>query len=96
MKLMVSGLRKGDQLKLTCAGKGCAFKHKKMKARSSRMNMLRLFKKRALRPKAVITLWVMRPGTIGQVMKFTVRKGKKPKQTKMCVPMGSSKARARC
>jgi hypothetical protein len=62
----------------------------------SRINMLGPFRKRALRPKAVIALWVMRPGTIGQVVKFTIRKGKKPKQTRMCVPPGASKARARC
>jgi hypothetical protein len=96
VKLIATGLRKGDRIQLTCAGKGCAFKRQTVKAKSSKVDMLRLFKKRALNPNAVITIRVTRPGAIGQVVKFTMRKAKSPRRTNLCVPLGSGNARARC
>jgi hypothetical protein len=95
-KLIASALRSGDKVKVTCSGKGCAFKSKTVKAVGGKANMLTLFKKRALAPKAVVTVWITRAGAIGQVVKFTVGKGKAPKRTNMCTPVGKSKAQASC
>jgi hypothetical protein len=100
-KLIVSALKKGDKVKVTCRGKGCPFKSKTVKAVKGKANMLKLFKKRALAPKAVVTVWITRKGAIGQVVKFTMAKGKKGgkmkmKRTNMCVPVGKSKPQLRC
>jgi hypothetical protein len=95
-KLVISALRKGDKVKLTCSGQGCAFKSKAVKTVAGKANMLKMFSKQALAPKAVVMIWITRPGAIGQVVKFTMAKGKAPKRTNMCMPAGKSKAQARC
>lgn len=95
-KLIASALKRGDKVKVTCKGKGCAFKSKSVKPVAGKANLLKLFKKRALAPKAVVTVWITRAGAIGQVVKFTIQKGKKPKRANLCVPVGSTKPQASC
>jgi len=95
-KLVIAALGKHDTVKATCAGRGCPFKSKSMKPLAGKADLARLFKKKGLRPKTVVTIWVMRPGAIGQVMRFTVRKGKAPARANMCLPLGGKKPQAAC
>ena len=73
-KLVISRLRKGYVIVVKCKGRGCPRKGtQRQKAKSGRITFKR-FKGRKLRPGAVVTIFVTRPGRnlLGQFFRYRV------------------------
>jgi opacity protein-like surface antigen len=99
LTLAIGGAPVGTTIDVTCASKkrGCTFRSKRMSVTSpTAFSLVKLFKKAKLRPKAVITITVARPGFIGRVFTFTVRNRQSPKRKTLCLPPGASKPQATC
>jgi hypothetical protein len=77
---------KGTVVKTSCTGKGCPFKHRstKMKTTSLRLKTL----ERTLKPGITITVRAARPGELGKYLRYTVRAKQGPKRTDSCLLNG--------
>jgi hypothetical protein len=77
---------------LRCKGKGC-FKGVKRKQRpngAEKLKLTKLVKRSKLRPKAVLEVRILRPDTIGKVVRYKIRKGKKsPRSRILCLRPGA-------
>jgi Ca2+-binding RTX toxin-like protein len=94
-RLNVSKVPAGGKVEVLCAGKGCAFSRKTATVKRGAAALTRLFKGRKLKPGAVIEVRVTAPGMTGQVVRFTVRKGKKtPARSTLCLARGAAKPAA--
>ena len=82
----------GTTATVTCKGprRSCAFKTKRLRATKPRqkLSFTKLFKKRRLAPKTVVTLTVSAPGTIGRKVTVTIRKGNTPQRKTVCLDPG--------
>jgi hypothetical protein len=88
---------KGGKASVRCKGKGCAFRSKAAKITAGKANLLALFKtKRTLQAKAVLEVRVTKAGSIGQVMRSVMRKGRAPLKTTWCLMPASSTPRKTC
>jgi hypothetical protein len=94
-KLNVSKVPAGGKVQVLCTGKGCAFARKSAPVKGGGASLVKLFKGRKLKPGAVIEVRVTAPGMTGQVVRFTVRKGKKtPARSTLCLALGAAKPAA--
>jgi hypothetical protein len=97
MKLALTKVPKGGKASVRCKGKGCPFRSKAARVIAGKANVLALFKtKRTLQAKAVLEIRVTKTGWKGQVMRYTMRKGKPPLRSNWCLMPGSSTPRKTC
>lgn len=90
-RFRVVALDAGDQIEVRCRGKGCAFKRARRTAgTSSAIDITKLFKKRFLSKGAVVEIRITRENQIGIVRILKVVKGPKVKETRRCLPVGST------
>jgi hypothetical protein len=82
----------GTVIKLSCSGKnkGCPFKLRKSSSSKTLAKLAGSFGKRRLKPGAVIQLSLQPPGSTSRVVRFQIRKGKQPKRSQVCIPLGAS------
>jgi hypothetical protein len=89
-----------SKLKVTCKGKGCPFKSKKVKLKKGRAKLSRIFKKHRRRAKlrrgTRIRISLTRKGYISKVYSFKMRRRALPSFTTRCQVPGSKKLRSRC
>jgi PKD domain len=78
----------GARVEIRCRGRGCPFK-KLVREAGSETVRVRRFKRRLLRPGAVVQVWITRPGEIGKYTRFRIRKGKRPTRVDRCLLPGS-------
>jgi hypothetical protein len=78
-KLTVSGVTSGARVTISCKGKGCAFKKRTAKLRKGRAALARLFRRRVLKPRSVITITVAHRGMRTRTFTLTVGKKGQPK-----------------
>lgn len=76
--LKLSGVTAGATVTLGCKGKGCAFRSKKVSPTKGAATLQALFKKKTLKPGAVITIKVTHAGMSGLVFTLTVKKKGQP------------------
>ena len=76
-RLVLSKLAKGAEVQVKCKGRGCFRKAKKYKAKKSKLNLTRLFKKRKLAPRARIEIRISQRGRATRIFRYTTQKGKK-------------------
>jgi SMP-30/gluconolaconase/LRE-like protein len=95
--LSVRRLVAADRVQVRCRGRGCPFASRRVarRAGATTARLTRLFARRRLRPGAVVEIRITRAGAIGQVVRFTVRRGRAPRRTSLCLPAGSRRP-ARC
>jgi Ca2+-binding RTX toxin-like protein len=94
-RLNVSKVPAGGKVEVLCSGKGCAFSRRAATVKGGKASLAKLFKARKLKPGAVIEIRVTAPGKTGQVVRFTVRKGKKtPTRSTLCLAAGAAKPAA--
>jgi hypothetical protein len=87
----------GATVRVTCKGRGCAFKRRTLTVgRDGRAVFTKRFKGRGLKPGAVIEVRITAGGYFGKVVRYTVRKGKLPKSKVLCLRPGASKPVATC
>jgi hypothetical protein len=98
--LNLSKVTKGSKLKVTCKGKGCPFKSKRVKLKRGKAKLSRIFKKRRRRAKlrrgARIQISLTKSGLISKVYRFKVRRAKLPTFATRCQLPGSKKLRSSC
>ncbi len=91
-KVLVRGLRGGEQVKLTCKGRGCGVKRKVLHPAKPKLKLTRYFgRKHKLRKGVRVRITVTAPNAIGVVYRLDVRKGKKPRTSRRCLPPGATK-----
>lgn len=78
-KLAVSGVPKGTKVRVTCKGKGCAFKKVSLTAAGGTLNLVKRFKRHKLAAKTVITVTVTN-STGTKRFTYTLRAHKAPKE----------------
>jgi Ca2+-binding RTX toxin-like protein len=78
-KLKVTKVPTGGKVQVRCKSKakGCPFATKTAKVKGGGATLTKLFKNRKLKAGAVIEVRVTAPGMTGQVVRYTVRKGRK-------------------
>ena len=99
LALTIGGAPVGSTVGVACTSKkrGCTFGSKRVAVTSARaVSLAKFFAKAKLRSKAVLTISVTRPGTIGRVFSFTVRDRQSPKRKTLCLPPGASTPQASC
>jgi hypothetical protein len=84
----------GARVEIRCRGRGCPFK-KLVRTIGIRSMRVHRFRRRMLRPGAVVQVWVTRPGEIGKYTRFRIRKGRTPARVDRCL-MPGSKAPVAC
>lgn len=90
INLAVKRVPRRGSVKVSCNGKGCAFKTKAAKVSSGVASLVKLFKKRALSRGTVVEIRVSAPAAITRIVRFTMRAGKFPKRRDRCLPPGAS------
>jgi hypothetical protein len=93
VRLRVRDVPSGATVRAKCSGRPCPFRSRRFKG--ARVNIGKAFKKR-LRAGARIEVRITAPGAIGKVVRYKTRRGKLPKTTRLCVPLGAQRARKTC
>jgi hypothetical protein len=102
--LQVKGVPSGSTVVATCKGGGCPTKKVKgkkhavvfTKSKASGTVNLTPFRAKALKPGAVLTVTVTKPGSFGMVKTLTVKKNRKPVLGTTCLQPSSATAKASC
>jgi hypothetical protein len=91
LKLVVKNAPAPASIRVVCSGKkkGCPFKTKTVGPKSADTVLTKLFKNARLRPGAVIEVRVTRPGMVGKIFRFTIRKKKAPASQTLCLAPGA-------
>jgi hypothetical protein len=93
--LKIKKVPKGAAVRVTCKGKRCAFGRRPVKLRKGAADAARLFKGRFLGKGAVVDIVISRPGFVGQVVRYTMRKpNTNPVRRDLCTSPGSVVARS--
>jgi hypothetical protein len=88
-RMELDGVKAGTAVKMRCAGKGCAFKRRTVRAGKGRtLDLRKALKGTRLRKGAVLELRITRPGTVGSVIRFTGRRRGIPSRRDLCLPPG--------
>jgi hypothetical protein len=85
----------GTSFRITCKGHGCpkkAFK-KTFRTAVKKVNLAKAaLKSKQLAPGAVVEVRITRPSLIGEVIRLTTRRNRKPTTKQLCIRPGASKA----
>jgi hypothetical protein len=76
--LTVVGAPQGANVKVTCKGKGCAFRRKALTFKGSQLVLAKLFKKRKLGPGSTIVIVVSKAGLVSKTFRYKTRRTKFP------------------
>jgi hypothetical protein len=80
---------------VTCKGRGCAFKTKRVTAtRAGKLTLTRLFKGRKLAAGTQVDVAVRHPAAIGPSVRFVTRAQAVPKRTERCLAPGEQRPAA--
>lgn len=92
-RLRVTGIPVGATLQLHCRTKdrGCPFKKRSLTPAGSTATLTHLVRRRKLKVRAVLEVRVLKPGAVGQVTRYKVRRNRAPRATTLCLPPGASK-----
>ena len=94
-QLLVRALPAGARVRLRCRGRGCPFKRRAVPTRTGTANAGRRLAGARLRPGTVLELRVTSAAAPAQLLRYAIRRGKRPKLTRLCVPPGA-RAPGRC
>jgi hypothetical protein len=85
-KLKVSKAPQGSSVKLSCHGGGCDFKSKSFPVKSTKpLDLTKAVKGDKLKAGAAVELRIGKSGYNALVVKYSIRKGKKPKVATSCI-----------
>jgi hypothetical protein len=94
-RLLLRALPAGARVRLRCRGRGCPFARRRVPTRAGAANAGRHLAGARLRPGTVLELRVTAAGAPAQVLRYTIRRGKRPRLTRLCRPPGA-RALGRC
>ncbi len=96
-RIVVKELPAGATVTITCRGKGCPFKRRTFTpGMNGSANATKAFAKRRLRRNVVLEVRITKPGAIGRVLTYTLRKRRVPRPVIRCLPVGSSTPAKTC
>jgi PKD domain-containing protein len=83
----------GSRVRIRCRGRGCPRPAAKRTGgvRMARTLHVRRFAHRLLRPRAVLTISITKPGTIGKYTRLRIRRGKPPSRIDRCLFPGAKR-----
>jgi hypothetical protein len=82
-RLFLRALPAGARVQLRCRGRRCAFKRRSLATRAGTADAGRRLARVKLRPGTVLTLRITAPGAPVQVLRYKIRRGKRPVFTRM-------------
>ena len=92
IKVIVVRVPSGSRVTIRCRGRGCPRSAKRTGgARIARTLHVRRFAHRILRPRAVLTISITKPGTIGKYTRLRIRRGRPPSRIDRCLLPGGSR-----
>jgi len=86
--LSVRGLPAGSRVVLTCRGRGCPLKRRRIAPRSGKAALLPALKGRRLRAGSRLEVRVVGPRGELKILRFKMRRGRPPRKTLRCAPAG--------
>ena len=96
-RIVVKELPTGAIVTITCRGKGCPFKRRTFRpGTNGSANATKAFAKRRLRRNVVLEVRITKPGAIGRVLTYTLRKRSVPRPVIRCLPVGSTTPAKTC
>ena len=97
-RLVVNDLPAGATVTITCRGNGCPFRSRTFaRNRSGRAVATKAFARKRLRIGAVVQVRITKPGAIGRVVTFSLRrKNAVPRPVAQCLPVGATRPQNRC
>jgi hypothetical protein len=95
-RLAVTRIPSAARLQVRCAGRGCPFSVRTVKAARGRADAVKLFAGRRLRAAAVVEVRLSATGYVGKVTRYEIRSRKAPLRRDYCLLPGSTVARKRC
>ena len=99
-RLRIGKIVSGTLVEVRCSGRRCPFTRKRTgRVRRGVINALALFApsdRDALRAGQTLEIRVTAPGQNGKVVRFRLRRGKLPKRTTLCLPVGETRPRTSC
>lgn len=96
--LAVARIPSAGAVEVRCRGAGCPFAANRVKLRPGqrKLTLTNLFRGRRLRAGARLEVRITKPGAIGKVVRFVMRRNAGPALTRLCLSPGSNKVRTRC
>ncbi len=97
LELEAQDVPAGARVHVRCRGRGCPFRTRtRFAGQETREVVLhRFFGRSRLRPGAVVEVWITRPGAIGKVTRYSVRRNARlPRRQILCVSPGAARPRA--
>jgi hypothetical protein len=89
----------GSRVEVRCRGRGCKRRRQTRLAPAgpaARLRVLRFRRfERRLGARAVLEIFVTKPGTVGKYTRYLIRKGAPPRRTDRCLPPGAKRP-SRC
>jgi hypothetical protein len=97
-QLLVRSVPTGATVEITCSGKKCPFKSKKVKRGSkTSVDLLKaLGKKKTFRASQTLEIRISASGFNSKVLRFTLKKSKLPTGVAYCIPVGKTKIQKTC
>ena len=89
LRLTVRNVPAGARVEVRCTGRGCPVERRRVRVRKGRANVQAVFKRRRLRPGAVIEIRITKPAAVGKVVRYTIRRGKLPAGRRLCIQPGA-------
>ena len=96
--LRAKRLPKGAEVRIGCSGARCPFDEKRIRATRSSLDLLAALGKKASRigPGQTLEVGVFAHAYDATVARWTIRAGRTPKTTTLCVPLGDTQPRRSC
>lgn len=93
LTLLVTRVPDDAGVELRCRGRGCPLRRAPVRVARHRANAAPALHGAHLARGAVVEFWVLSPGAIGEVVRYTMRGSQGPAKRVLCVPVGDSRAR---
>ncbi len=88
-QLTVGPLPAHARVAVLCRGGGCPFSRRSLTSKRRKLDLEPLLKGKRLRPGAALTLQITAPGDVGEVVTFTINRGRAPTERFACLLPGS-------
>ena len=96
LRLIVRGVPVGGAVEVRCSAprrirNACPFKRKAVRVKDRRAVATRLFAGKVLKVGATLEVRITKPGMIGKVVRYPIRRSRIPQGRRLCLPVGSTK-----
>ena len=96
LRLIVRGVPAGGAVEIRCSApkrirNACPFKRRAVRVKDRRAVATRLFAGKKLKVGATLEVRITKPGLIGKVVRYPIRRSRIPEGRRLCLPVGSTK-----